>query len=154
MIPGLKKLSNYITGRIKSVPRSSSTSCTAPGVYIEASPLTLPTIEMLDMSVTGYIGASGVTDTTPVKLASWLEFETRFGRIEPANLHLAHAVAGFFAHGGRSCWVAPLVSTTPTAVAQALQSLEDKVEIGLLAALGLTKAAVQQQLLSHGIPAG
>jgi hypothetical protein len=40
----------------------------------------------------------------PTRIESWTGFVTRFGKHLP-NGYLAYAVEGFFANGGRACWV-------------------------------------------------
>lgn len=76
-----------------------------PGVYFEwrdTSPVRLP---VLRTDVTGLVGiAERGPLHEPVRIESWTQFVSLYGRHVPQG-YLAYAVEGFFANGGRTCWV-------------------------------------------------
>lgn len=77
----------------------------APGVYFEPTDPTLRRLDEVRTDIAGFVGiAERGPLNKPLKIESWTQFITRFG--EPmAEGFLAYAVSGFFANGGRTCWV-------------------------------------------------
>jgi hypothetical protein len=82
------------------------TAYRTPGVYFEwldsaERPVLVP--ERTD--VTGFVGiaARGPLHRA-VKVESWTQFQSVFGGFLPQS-YLAYAVDGFFANGGRTCWI-------------------------------------------------
>ena len=77
-----------------------------PGVYFEwAPPQTQGAAIGPRMDVAGFVGIAARGEIgKPVRLESWSEFVATFGDAIPQG-HLGPAVAGFFANGGRACWV-------------------------------------------------
>ena len=116
----------------------------APGVFIEEVPPRLRAIEGVSTSTVGFVGAAlrgprpgfdpfarpfaqqfdATLDPTPVFVSSWAQFMRVFGpppdRPEDKG-YLAHAVQGFFANGGKRCFVARVASSTAPAVAAAVR---------------------------------
>ncbi len=76
-----------------------------PGVYFEWLDARAPAIIPLRTDITGFVGiAAGGPLHTPVKVESFTQFATIFGGHTPQG-YLAYAVEGYFANGGRTCWV-------------------------------------------------
>jgi hypothetical protein len=76
-----------------------------PGVYIEEFAPGAPILG-LSISTPAFIGvAAGGPIDQPVKLTSWDAFRARFGAHPVAGFYLWHAVKGFFANGGQTCYV-------------------------------------------------
>ncbi len=78
-----------------------------PGVYFEWAPPPTPGAGVgVRMDVAGFVGIAARGEIgKPVRLESWSEFVATFGAPIPQG-HLGPAVAGFFANGGKTCWVA------------------------------------------------
>ncbi len=76
-----------------------------PGVYFEWPDAPPPAIVPLRTDVAGFVGiaARGPLHQA-VRIESWTQFASTFGAHIPAGT-LAYAVEGFFANGGRTCWV-------------------------------------------------
>jgi hypothetical protein len=75
-----------------------------PGVYFER-PQARPAIRRLPTDVAGFVGiARSGPLHHPVRVTSWPEFVAVFGG-HTVQGYLAYAVEGFFANGGRTCWV-------------------------------------------------
>jgi hypothetical protein len=77
----------------------------APGVYVERlTPVTAAGAWRTDIA--GFVGLAEKGEVArPVRIESADAFRSAFG--DPvAGTYLAHAVRGFFANGGRTCWVA------------------------------------------------
>jgi phage tail sheath protein FI len=76
-----------------------------PGVYFEWQDKTVrpPAIQRTDIA--GFVGIADRGPLhEPVKVESWTQFVSAFGRHTPQG-YLAYAVEGFFANGGRSAWI-------------------------------------------------
>lgn len=77
---------------------------TTPGVYFETADVRSP-IAALSTSVAGFVGLAARGPLhVPVKVESWVQFVSTFGG-HMAHGYLGYAVEGFFANGGRACWV-------------------------------------------------
>jgi uncharacterized protein len=75
-----------------------------PGVYFEWAD-TAPAIQVARTDIAGFVGiAERGPLHTPVQLNSWTQFTSVFG-FWTAQGYLAYAVQGFFANGGRTCYV-------------------------------------------------
>jgi uncharacterized protein len=75
-----------------------------PGVYFEwADEAAAAGSRRTDIAGFAGIAAQGPLHR-PVKVASWTQFRSLFGG-HLAQGYLAYAVEGFFANGGRTCWV-------------------------------------------------
>jgi phage tail sheath protein FI len=76
-----------------------------PGVYFEWLDTRSPSIAPLRTDIAGFVGIAARGPLhEPVKVASWTQFTSVFGRHTPQG-YLAYAVEGFFANGGQLCWV-------------------------------------------------
>jgi hypothetical protein len=77
----------------------------APGVYVEWLDKSAQQLEVGRTDVAGFIG---VAERGPLhtarKIESFRQFVSTFGR-HVEQSYLAYAVEGFFANGGRTCWV-------------------------------------------------
>ena len=88
----------------------------SPGVYVEEIDAGPKPIEGVSTSTVGFVGRAvrGPTDGLPVLITSFPDFRRRFGDYFPdtgGNDHyLAHAVFGFFANGGKRCYVRRVVN--------------------------------------------
>lgn len=113
-----------------------------PGVYVEESPRGSQPIAGVATSITAFIGATrrGALKK-PVRVASFAEFEQRFGGLA-ADLETGYAVKQFFDNGGTSAWIvrATKNATAPQLVAR-IQAL-DAVEFNLLVLPAVSDAAV------------
>src|SRR5262245_769317 len=78
----------------------------SPGVYLrEAAERRAARLEAVPMSVTAFLGiAQRGPLYTPCRVTSFTEFKGLYGTFVPYG-YLAHAVSGFFANGGRECYV-------------------------------------------------
>lgn len=77
----------------------------APGVYFEWQDIAAraPGIQRTDIA--GFIGIADRGPLhRPVKIESWTQYVSAFGAQMPQS-YLAYGVEGFFANGGRRCWV-------------------------------------------------
>jgi hypothetical protein len=88
-----------------------------PGVYINEVPGGSKPIEGVATSVAAFIGfAPAGPANKPIRVTSWLDFSRVFGDPDPnvktgpylPHAYLAHAVNGFFANGGGTCYVVRL----------------------------------------------
>ena len=84
-----------------------------PGVYVEEVPARSKPIEGVSTSTAAFVGlAPGGPVNRPVQITNWGQFERTYrDPTDPESgpfmegAYLAHAVNGFFANGGRLCWV-------------------------------------------------
>ena len=88
----------------------------SPGVYIEEIDAGPKPIEGVSTSTVGFVGRAvrGPTEGLPLLITSFPDFRRRFGDYLPntgGNDHyLAHAVFGFFANGGKRCYIRRVVA--------------------------------------------
>ncbi|MCG3206435.1 MAG: hypothetical protein FOGNACKC_00033 [Anaerolineae bacterium] len=88
----------------------------SPGVYVEEIDAGPKPIEGVSTSTAGFVGRAvrGPTTGLPLLITSFPDFRRRFGGYLPdagGNDHfLAHAVFGFFANGGKRCYVRRVVN--------------------------------------------
>jgi phage tail sheath protein FI len=96
-----------------------STRYSAPGVYVERFDASGHRLGARRTDVAGFVGiAERGPLHTPVRVDTLRQFTTEFGGLR-ADAYLAYAVAGFFANGGRRCWVvrvADPVAAAPAAL--------------------------------------
>ncbi|HMQ35313.1 MAG TPA: phage tail sheath subtilisin-like domain-containing protein, partial [Chloroflexaceae bacterium] len=113
-----------------------------PGVYREevapGRPATLPT------GVCAFVGAASAGPLyEPGALQRPQEFAATFGEPVPGS-HLAEAVAGFFANGGRRCYAVRADPDASDWLARALRAVEPLDDADLLAAPDLALAPAHQ----------
>jgi Bacteriophage tail sheath protein len=94
------------------------TSYLVPGVSFEWLDRRPPAVEGLRTDVAGFVGiAERGPLHRPVRVDGWASFLTTFGSHVPQGF-LAYAVEGFFANGGRACWVVRAADPTKARAAQ------------------------------------
>jgi uncharacterized protein len=130
---------------VGSYPRPTY-SYRTPGVYFEWLDRAPPLAEVRT-DVAGFVGIAerGPLDE-PVRVESWTQFTSTFGA-HIAQGYLAYAVEGFFANGGRTCWVVRAADRTTAAKAA-------KATIDLYDDLGqptLSLTAVNEGTWAHRI---
>ena len=77
----------------------------APGVYFEATDPPPQGLVEVRTDIAAFVGVAERGPLhLPVKVESWTQFLTRFGGPLREGF-LAYAVRGFFANGGRTCWI-------------------------------------------------
>jgi uncharacterized protein len=85
-----------------------------PGVYVEEVPSSNKPIEGVGTAVAAFVGlAPGGPVNRPIRISTWNQFAKVYADPQKREngpfmrgAYLAHAVHGFFANGGRVCWVA------------------------------------------------
>ncbi len=88
------------------------TRYSTPGVYVERFDADAQRIKPRRTDVAGFVGVADRGPLhTPVKIESVRQFTTQFGDPLPFSF-LAYAVSGFFANGGRRCWVVRVADPT------------------------------------------
>ncbi|HLZ26181.1 MAG TPA: phage tail sheath subtilisin-like domain-containing protein [Chloroflexota bacterium] len=94
-----------------------ATAYLTPGVYVEEMPPGSRPIEGVGTSVAAFVGfAERGPRNRPVLVTNWSQFQDRFGSFRK-DCYLAHAVYGYFANGGGTCYVVNLAaSLAPQAV--------------------------------------
>jgi uncharacterized protein len=76
-----------------------------PGVYFERRDISPLTIGLPRSDIAGFAGiAMRGPLFEPVRIESWIQFGSTFGTYIP-QAYLAYSVYGFFANGGRTCWI-------------------------------------------------
>jgi len=141
-----RKLTDNLTRRIRAIQVSTrQTGYTAPGVYVQETPLIPPTLQGANLSAAAFVGLAdqGPLDT-PVALDSFAAFTTSFGAHTPG--HLAEAARAFFANGGRRLYVLRLAQMPQDTVTiqTALSALDDLDDLGLLALPGISGTVTLQ----------
>jgi len=83
-----------------------------PGVYFERRDISPLTIGLPRSDIAGFAGiAMRGPLFEPVRVESWIQFVSTFGTYIP-QAYLAYSVYGFFANGGRTCWVSRVADKT------------------------------------------
>jgi uncharacterized protein len=105
----------------------------APGVYIEWMDANA---QNLDIGRTDVAGFLGIAERGPFNLAVKIESERQFETVFGASIErgvLAFAVSGFFANGGRRCWVVRLGNAARARTSEILLALPDGAVVMLQA---------------------
>jgi len=139
---------------------------TAPGVYANIQSSGNKPMESTGSSTAAFLGeCSQGREHQAIYIASWTQFEKEFGGFAESP-YLAHAVYGFFANGGSTCYVCNLGSpaverTEEDLIAEligedkgpgrrkGLHALKDKEDIALVAAPGLSSKEAHAAIKSH-----
>lgn len=79
------------------------------------------------------------------QISLWSQFDQRFSA--PPHGFLAHAVRGFFANGGRLCYIVPLREVSPASLHDALASLAEVEDVDLICAPDLVQLPLDGQSL-------
>ncbi|HJS23118.1 MAG TPA: phage tail sheath subtilisin-like domain-containing protein [Pyrinomonadaceae bacterium] len=83
-----------------------------PGVYFERRDVSPLTIGLPRSDIAGFAGiAMRGPLFEPVRIESWIQFISTFGTYIP-QAYLAYSVYGFFANGGRTCWISRVADPT------------------------------------------
>jgi len=120
------------------------------------------TVDGVATSIAGFAGMArrGPFETV-VAIDSLLEFESTFGGFDDrlANPFLAPAVAGFFANGGRRCWVVRVASGEDAALVgdidpisrrgTGVHALAGVDEVSIVCAPGVSSIDAQQAIIAH-----
>lgn len=85
----------------------------APGVYIEEIEIGAKPIEGVSTSTAGFLGQTERGPTAPRLVTSFDAFQWIYGGFIE-NSYLAYAVQGFFANGGRRCFIGRIVAMGAT----------------------------------------
>jgi phage tail sheath protein FI len=94
-----------------------ATSYQTPGVYVEEMPPGSQPIEGVGTSVAAFIGFAEMGPRNkPTLITNWSQFVDKFGGFHE-GYYLAHAVYGYFANGGGTCFV---VNIAPSLAPQAM----------------------------------
>jgi phage tail sheath protein FI len=121
-----------------------------PGVYINEVPGGSKPIEGVATSVAAFIGfAPAGPANKPTRVTSWLDFSRVFGDPDPnvrtgpylPHAYLAHAVNGFFANGGGTCYVVRLGTDDYGGVPQIGLGSAEKGELFTFVRRGLVRDA-------------
>jgi phage tail sheath protein FI len=121
-----------------------------PGVYINEVPGGSKPIEGVATSVAAFIGfAPAGPANKPTRVTSWLDFSRVFGDPDPAvrtgpylpHAYLAHAVNGFFANGGGTCYIVRLGTEDYGRAPQVALNSADKGELFKFVRRGLVRDA-------------
>ena len=109
----------------------------SPGIYLrEAAERRVARLETVPMSVAAFLGiAQRGPLYTPTRITSFTEFKGVYGTFVPYG-YLAYAVSGFFANGGRECYVIRIAHVS-----------DDAAQEGATRATLTTKAASGADLL-------
>lgn len=81
----------------------------APGVYVEEIEIGAKPIEGVSTSTAGFLGETERGPTVPRLVTSWLDYQRAFGSYFGADQYLPYTVEGFFANGGKRCYVGRIV---------------------------------------------
>lgn len=89
-----------------------------PGLYVERRDARVLAIDLPRTDIAAFIGiAMRGPVFKPTKVESWTQFVTVFGDYV-AQGYLAYAVQGFFANGGRTCWIVRIADGALVATAE------------------------------------
>ena len=125
-----------------------------PGVYVVEEPSGARPIEAVGTSTPAFVGVVDSPDGPvgePVAINNWMQYLRVFPTTGPSS-PLTLAVGGFFANGGKRCWVLNVGAggtLTGTPRRPGLSALAEIDEIAIVAAPGFTDAASYEALLSH-----
>ena len=122
------------------------------GVYVEEAGRGPRSIEAVDTSTVAFFGvapnaAAALRQPTP--LVSYPGFQQTYCDAPPAKSTLATAVAGFFANGGKRCYVVNVGATAAAITSADLQLVDTIDDISIVAAPGFTDAASHEALLTN-----
>lgn len=105
-----------------------------PGAYVESYDIDPQRIRLRRTDVAGFVGvAERGPLNAPVKIQTWLQFQTTFGAFM-RDAYLAYAVNGFFQNGGRTCWVVRAGDVSSAVTASVTLDIVDVGRIELRAA--------------------
>lgn len=136
-----------------------ATSYQTPGVYVEEMPPGSRPIEGVGTSVAAFVGFAEMGPRNkPTLVTNWSQFVDKFGSFHE-GYYLAHAVYGYFANGGGTCFVVNVApSLAPQATIYAASDGNTKASFSLYAVRqGLKLAGVSVEIgydAPYALPAG
>jgi Bacteriophage tail sheath protein len=90
-----------------------------PGVYVEEFEIGAKPIEGVSTSTAGFLGETERGPTYPQLVTSFPEYRRMFGDFFAETKYMPVAVDGFFANGGKRCYVARIVDRDAAVAASA-----------------------------------
>lgn len=106
----------------------------SPGVYFEWEDRRFSGVSLARADIAGFVGiALRGPVGRPVRVESWNQFTSAFG-LHSAAGYLAWAVEGFFANGGKRCWVVRVASDAAAKAQWKFFSFDGKPALTLTAA--------------------
>src|SRR5689334_2363743 len=106
----------------------------APGVYFEWLDRRTPAQSLARADVAGFVGiARRGPIGKPIRVETWNQFTSAFGGHAEVGL-LSWAVEGFFANGGRRCWIVREASRSASAARWTASSARGGAALTLVAA--------------------
>ncbi len=125
----------------------------SPGVYVEEVSMGPRPIQPTGTSTAGFVGQAPDAKARvneAVAVNNWTQFVNLFVPKGSASTPLSHAVYGFFANGGRRCFVVNCKDIAGGGTSRAgLDVLKEIDEVAIVAAPGLADAASYAAVLDH-----
>jgi phage tail sheath protein FI len=142
----------------------------SPGVYVEEIEIGGKPIEGVSTSTAGFVGMTEHVSGTgfdndslldnPILITDWGQFVTKFGRYDKDTApYLSSAVYGFFANGGKRCFVVRVKDGAQDGdyvgtdggpgKRTGLQAFKDIDDINIVCIPGITSKTVQTAMISH-----
>ena len=90
-----------------------------PGVYVEEFEIGAKPIEGVSTSTAGFLGETERGPTYPQLVTSFPEYRRMFGDFFAETKYMPVAVDGFFANGGKRCYIARIVDRDAAVAASA-----------------------------------
>lgn len=127
-----------------------------PGVYVQQVDSLSRPLQAPGTGVAGFVGIAGDANkdkNIAVPINSWSQYQLHFRSNGGDATHLDYGVYGFFAAGGRRCYVANIGKDGKVAGdgdnGGGIQAFDTYDEIAIVAAPGFTDAASQKALADH-----
>ncbi|MCP4369597.1 MAG: phage tail sheath family protein [Deltaproteobacteria bacterium] len=135
----------------------------APGVYVKEFESGARPIEGVSTSVAGFVGLTEIENedaiNNPVEINSWADFKKIFGSYnEEKAPYLPPSVYGFFANGGKRCYVVRSESDDAGGYIgtdggpgkkKGLYVFKEIDEISIVCIPGITDPTVQKKMIEH-----
>jgi phage tail sheath protein FI len=99
----------------------------SPGVYVEEVEIGAKPLEGVSTSTAGFLGETERGPTQPRLITSWLHFQRVYGSYFTTNgktPYLPYAVEGFFANGGKRCYIGRITPSDAVTASLKLKSGE------------------------------
>jgi uncharacterized protein len=123
-----------------------------PGVYFEWLNTQPAELQIQRTDITGFVGICQRGPLhSPQKIESWTQFTSIFGGCIP-QAFLAYAVQGFFANGGRTCYVVRVADPDTTHHAWANLPYRDGKETVAISLRGITPGTWAHQIDARLLP--
>jgi phage tail sheath protein FI len=115
-----------------------------PGVYVEEITSRVRSITGVETSTTAFVGRAIDGPTEAVRICSFADYQSVFGRPDPER-ELGYALRSFFENGGARAWVVRVPERAP--LSNGLGALQTVDDLGLLCLPGETDLGVLRQAL-------